>query len=262
MKKALLVGINQYQLAGAQLAGCVNDVNGMAKLLSGAYGYQDVRILTDGQATRANILAELECLTSGIGKHDRLVFHYSGHGTQVPDRSGDEEDGADEAICPVDITYQGENLIIDDELATFFNRVPSGARLTFISDSCHSGTVDRALPFTGAAVHSRFLPLEGHGRNTSVHIRPRSPRLSYSKIPGHWVLVSGCRDDQTSADAYFGNVPNGALTYSLLQVLGKTPRMTYRQLVEQSRKWLGENGFDQVPQLTASANSVGSLAFA
>ena len=113
-KKALLVGINDYAPAGAggpDLRGCVNDVRDMANTLS-VLGVvspapSTMRILTDTRATRASIISGFKWLTSGAKKGDMLVFHYSGHGSQVVDVSGDEIDRRDEAICPHDYACAG-----------------------------------------------------------------------------------------------------------------------------------------------------------
>ena len=93
-RKALLVGINDYAPVGAggpDLRGCVNDVRDMANTLN-ALGIVratpgTMHILTDARATRANILNELRWLIQGAKRGDVLVFHYSGHGSQVVDLS-------------------------------------------------------------------------------------------------------------------------------------------------------------------------------
>jgi len=97
--KALLVGINAYP--GAPLAGCVNDVTDMAAYLTkeAKFDPAGIRLLVDARATKAEIETRLKWLVKDAKPGDRLVFHYSGHGTQVADRTGDEIDGLDEVIC-------------------------------------------------------------------------------------------------------------------------------------------------------------------
>lgn len=102
-------------------------------------------ILTDDQSnpmsmpTRANITRAIGWLVNGAQPNDSLFWHYSGHGGQAKDRVGDEADGYDETILPVDYKTAGQ--IIDDELYDRMVRpLPAGARLTAIFDSCHSGT--------------------------------------------------------------------------------------------------------------------------
>ena len=142
MKKALLVGINRYPDPRNELKGCVNDVRQMAETLKSRYGFPgdgNMRILTDARATTKAILDGLAWLTAGASPGDSLVFHYSGHGSQVPDRNGDETtDRLDEILCPYDLDW--DHPLTDDDLAAACANVPQGALLTVILDCCHSGT--------------------------------------------------------------------------------------------------------------------------
>ena len=119
--RCLLIGINYYKTE-AELSGCINDVHMMKDYLV-SQGYsaakKDMRLLTDdgkndGMPTRAEILRGIKWLTEGAQDGDSLFLHFSGHGTQTKDLDGDEADGMDEAICPVD--YDKSGLIIDDLL--------------------------------------------------------------------------------------------------------------------------------------------------
>lgn len=144
-RKALLIGINYYNTR-SQLRGCINDVKNVQRfLLNWGYKPEDMVILTDDQSnpmsmpTRANITRAIGWLVNGAQPNDSLFWHYSGHGGQAKDRVGDEADGYDETILPVDYKTAGQ--IIDDELYDRMVRpLPAGARLTAIFDSCHSGT--------------------------------------------------------------------------------------------------------------------------
>jgi hypothetical protein len=120
-RKALLIGINYFNQKG-QLRGCINDVKNMSGFLNGHFGYkrEDMVILTDdqqgpmSQPTKANIIRAMHWLVKDAQPNDSLFFHYSGHGGQTPDLDGDEEDGYDEVIYPVDFREQGH--IVDDEM--------------------------------------------------------------------------------------------------------------------------------------------------
>src|SRR5262245_21791804 len=92
-KWALLIGINRYPHV-RPLAGCVNDVQVMRQALVQSFGFLNdhITMLTDEQATRDSILAAMAALTSRIGEGDIVLFHYSGHGSQMTDREGDEAD--------------------------------------------------------------------------------------------------------------------------------------------------------------------------
>jgi len=86
--------------------------------------------------TKSNIQKGLNWLVHNVVAGDVLFFHFSGHGAQVPDKSGLESDGFNETILPVDYKRSGE--IVDDELwGRLVYKIPNGVRLTAIMDCCH-----------------------------------------------------------------------------------------------------------------------------
>lgn len=147
-RKALLVGIN-YRGTTAELRGCVRDVTFVHHLLTTKFGFRNSEfvVLTDeptgisgvrkGPPTRRTILDSLRWLVGDTRPGDSLWFSFSGHGSQVRDTNGDESDGYDETILPVD--YKRSGHIVDDELYDIVRRVCRGSRLTVLLDACHSG---------------------------------------------------------------------------------------------------------------------------
>lgn len=156
-KRALLVGISDYGNAmenpnkWANISGA-NDVLLLSPLFS-EQGYS-VTSLVDSMATHANITKALEQLAKDSKKGDKVYIHFSMHGQPFEDLNGDEEDGWDEALIPVDAqmfysegVYDGKNHLLDDELEAYFNHIrskigPKG-HLYVILDACHSGTASR-----------------------------------------------------------------------------------------------------------------------
>jgi hypothetical protein len=271
----LLVGINQYPQPGARLKGCVNDVLSTGKLLTENFGFKldDVRLLVDDRATTAAIRERLGWLVEGAGPGSVLFFHYSGHGSQVRDRDGDElEDTLDEILCPYDLNW--DDPFTDDELAKYIARVPDGAVMTLLLDCCHSGTGTREFfkePALGRSPTLRYLvpppdvafraaaaveidaarterSVSMSGRRRGVTLR----RFGAAFTEQNAVLIAGCRSDQTSADAWIENDYHGALTYSVTSALrAGSFSLSNRQLVEDAGTYLETNGYDQVPQLEA-----------
>lgn len=143
-RRAVLVGIN-YVGTKAELRGCHNDVETMKRYLqSQGYEESDMRILMDDgnseMPTHKNIHAAMRWLVEDANPGDSLFFHYSGHGTSMRDDDGDEADGKDEALVPVD--YESAGLARDDEiLETLVLPVKKGVLLTCVFDCCHSGTI-------------------------------------------------------------------------------------------------------------------------
>lgn len=156
-KRALLVGVSDYGNTmedpnkWANISGA-NDIILLSPLFT-EQGYS-VTSLVDGQATHARITAALEQLASDSQKGDIVYIHFSMHGQPFEDLNGDEEDGWDEALIPVDAemlyaegVYEGKNHLLDDELEVYFNSIrnklgPEG-QLVVILDACHSGTASR-----------------------------------------------------------------------------------------------------------------------
>jgi hypothetical protein len=165
--RALVIGIGTYSNLPEKmfLEGPKNDVPLIEKLLKEKLGYEAdaVRVLRDAQATRAAILSSIdEWLINGTQPGDRVYFYFSGHGLQVKDVSGDEEDGLDEALSTYDIVAGNgdwSNVILDDEIDAMLARLKDRA-VTIVIDACHSGTISRSLSTeVGDVMESaRFLP--------------------------------------------------------------------------------------------------------
>jgi hypothetical protein len=236
-KKALLVGIN-YTGTSSALNGCINDVDNMkGYLLKEGYSSQNITVLTDETAikpTRVNILAKLLELVVSDAK--TLFFHYSGHGSYVRDEDGDETDGKDECLCPID--YHSAGMILDDEIRGILQCLNRNKSMTMVLDCCHSGS--------GADLCYNMY--ERGGRYSMIQNRKQT------KTRGEVVMLSGCRDSQTSADAYIGGKYQGALTNSFLYVVGKHKRLSYEELVTKIRSRLKKGRYSQIPCLSSGRN--------
>ena len=265
-KRALLIGINKYQIPGADLRGCVNDVKDLSAALIEFYGFKkrDIKILLDGAATQKAMQAGITALVRGAKKGDVIVLHYSGHGSNVPDdaKNRDEADGRDEILCPTDLNW--DKPFRDDWLRTTFDKLPAGVSFTTIMDCCHSGTNTRAIQPPDVKVKQRYLPspwglaaAESHRglpKNVSSELRrsSRSARKAKDIVNAELpeVLITGCRDTQTSADAFINGRFNGALTFALVEAIRKSKgRLTYRQWHDRAADVLKAKKFEQVPQL-------------
>lgn len=262
-KKALLIGINRYQIPGSDLRGCVNDVKNLAAALVEFCGFAktDIETLTDLAATKKAMQAAIRTLVKGGRKGDVLVLHYSGHGSNVPDKNGDEADRRDEILCPTDLDWKAP--FLDDWLRRTLDSARAGVSLNVIMDCCHSGTITRAIQPPDAKQIARFLPspwdlvAEESGRRLRGRVetrlrrtphRKRGPDVVAADLPE--TLITGCRDTQTSADAFIAGSYNGALTYYMVAAIREAGgKLTYRELHERTMAELGKEDFDQVPQL-------------
>lgn len=278
-KKALLVGINKYK--DAPLRGCVNDVIIMFQILTSKFGFShsDIRVLTDYEATKQNIIDNLQWLTQGVNEDDKIVFHYSGHGSQVTvdDWTNTiEADGRDEILCPVDLDWN--NPLRDHEIGAYFKTVPQLCDTLVLLDCCHSGTGLRngfgpKELYTESDWINRFIspPVSNILSNPSVIIKDDlsfdfpEPTIHNSAVKsgflidtteqGDAILISGCEDNQVSADAWVGSKYHGIMTYCLSHVLCNSGfNITYRNLVTEINTMLDSYAFTQNPQLECKAD--------
>ncbi len=161
--RALLVGVNQYaQPHVPNTAGAEEDARAAKELIMRRYGFDEseIRMLLGPQATARNIVVEFRrWLIEGTQPGDRVFFHYSGHGSRVRDLDGDEADGYDETMAPYDVTLDGKNMIVDDDLGQLVAQL-SGRLAVLVFDSCHSGTISRGGAGARAVTDSspRYLP--------------------------------------------------------------------------------------------------------
>ncbi|KAK6156842.1 hypothetical protein DH2020_011090 [Rehmannia glutinosa] len=257
-KRAVLCGIT-YKGHSKSLKGSINDVLYMKKLLLERFGFpgSSILVLTEEEdishlPTKKNIRAAMRWLVQGCQPGDSMVFHYSGHGSQVRDRDGDELDGYDESLLPVD--YETEGRIIDDEInATIVRPLPKGVKLHSIIDTCFSGTF-LDLPNVCRINRDGFYKWEDH----------RSHAAYKGTSGGNAISISACDDHQNSGDTTaFTGAAVGAFTYSLVQTLKEIPKLTYGQLlnvmrkkIDAARQEVGLNSNEphksQEPQLSSS----------
>ncbi|AKB31764.1 peptidase C14 caspase catalytic subunit p20 [Methanosarcina siciliae HI350] len=265
-QRALCVGINKFQnYPQAALNGCVNDAVDMVSVLKQYMGFTDGDIvsLTDDQATKAKIMANLEEMVDGAknGQYNYLFFSISSHGTQVPDQNKDERDYADEAFCPTDLAQKGNvwdpaHIITDDELNELFSSLPSPVELECVFDTCHSGDGLRAIDLL-LDRKPRFMPppsLEAFKQVKDYMPRGMAESLKVKGIGVEHTLWSACRSDQTSADAKITGDWHGAFTYYFCQNINKSQNKLFREeLLEKVREDLEEGSFTQIPQLDTAA---------
>ena len=304
VKKALLIGINYTGHSAGVLRGCHNDCLNMKTYICSEQGYNDNNIVllmdqpgtpASGMPTRANITNAMKWLMKDARAGDSLFLHYSGHGGQVADTDGDEEDGMDETLVPLD--YQSAGQITDDELHLLLVApMPEGVKMTCVFDCCHSGTI-LDLPYVykpgqggqGVALKkwdfsqmkSEALRMASHLQRTDVSQTEKAAaaqsflagccsflsstvgmggpetqpltgggdlaRAGHKK-GGQIVLITGCKDEQTSADATINNAASGALTWGLLKVLKeRRSQVTHEELLVDTRKAL-DGKYTQIPQ--------------
>ena len=256
--KAILIGINYTASAkDTQLNGCVNDALNMYSILEKHYGFKDdnITLLLDGDfsvpdikpeviknallPTKKNILSSLRKLMRDSKGCDSIWIHYSGHGGSIEDRNGDELDGMDEFLFPCDYEKSPGNIILDDQLYNIVNNAKCKVFITM--DCCHSGTVCD-LTYSFSLQNNRI-----------TRRQERKKKMQNNQV----YMLSGCRDDQTSADAGFminGKERfEGAFTRGILECLQiRNYRISLFQLLVDLHSFFKTVGFDQRTVLSSS----------
>jgi len=174
--KALLLGINNYQWI-SDLRGCENDGRNVARLLTNTFGFHEsqIRQHVSQEVTKATITDGFAWLFDGARNGDRLVVHFSGHGSYIESASSDE--AIDELICLYDMDIENPNTyLLDDELGRLTADLPDGARLTIILDTCHSGTGTRRLAPTRGAADAPLLVTKDTAKRAADHNGPALER--------------------------------------------------------------------------------------
>ena len=251
---ALVVGIDHYPPGVRALNGCLNDANAFRRILLEQYNVPPDRILTllDGDATRKAIIDGFRGHLGKAKAGDIAVFFYAGHGSQEPTTGAFlaiEPDGKNETIVCYDSRLpRGYDLahkdlegcdLVDKDVAVLIQEVAAtGARLTLVLDSCHSGSADRGADDAEDVIPPgvRRAPARVEPQPDSAYLRkpeeiiallrnmdaPPTPsgtsqaRGFVQGASGSHVLFAACSDSE-SATEYLG--PHGAFTYCLLQVL-------------------------------------------
>ncbi len=239
---ALAIGLNavdpeHYGGWSGELVACEADAEDMAEIAK-INKFHATTLLTKA-ATRANVIGEISKAANTLKTGDIFMLSYSGHGGQVPDENGDEPDDLDETWC----LYDGE--MIDDELNAQFAKFAPGVRVLVFSDSCHSGTVTKvaylkSINAIKPGTLYRYMPLDialrVYRKNKAFYdkiLLDPSLKDAEDAVKASVLLISGCQDNQLSAD---GDA-NGLFTSQLLAVWNHEKyRGNYRQFYKKIYK--------------------------
>jgi hypothetical protein len=261
---ALLVGVDDYAqpeepaLRVTPLQGPGNDVELMKSLLVKQYGFTDdkthIVTLEGKQATRAAILENFKShLIGNSQKHKDAVvlFYFSGHGSTTEDKNNDEGDGIDETLVAYDSRQDGGNDIVDDDINALFEELRKNTNnISFVLDSCHSGSATRDLSLTAKRLppnpnmSSVSSDLRGKGLNSKEVVNEVLPRNE------QYAVLSGSLPDELSHEMEIPEAKkvHGLLTYYLVDTLKRSPKISYEQAKKEVQKAVGQRAPSQHPQ--------------
>ncbi len=251
MKSAgLLFGLNYKHMSSGQLDGCIQDVRNVAAYLK-EQGWTDVTVYTDesnrSDTSHDGMIHRLQALADRTWKEqiDIVWIHYSGHGGSMMDWFGEEKDGKDECLCPSDYDIAGS--IKDDTLCELFRAFNPKTYVIMVTDACHSATMGDLKYIWNIPTTSPTGPVDP----SAVELVEETLKPAHK---GRIVMISGCMDNQISADVNFGGTSGGALTTMLLRVLKSKKCKTVFEIVAETQKLLKQYSYSQVPQLTSSCD--------
>jgi Caspase domain/Domain of unknown function (DUF4384) len=263
---ALIIGISDYinfeDEEGGDLPGAEHDAVAIRDYLVMQQNIpeENIRMLLNQDATRAAMEAGFtDFLVKNARPGDNVVIFYAGHGSQMWDENGDEDDGLDETIAPADVVAENTDFdISDDTFNQWLGMLPTD-NVVVILDSCNSGTATRAVtPFS----RSRQL-----GRDINDIEKPTT--VATRALPGaqdetgfdsreiRVLEIASAEPFQQAVDAFFpseeGGEPfhGGAFTTFLVQQLWRAPDdASYQDVFEDAYEALKRNRFQQDPQLS------------
>lgn len=253
-RHALVIGIDRYPYVDAQpLRGCVNDAERMATLLNDVFNF-DVRLLVDAEATHDGILAALNRLLDEAGTEDRVVVHFSGHGSRVVEDDGDTV----ETLVPHDSgrdPYPNRD-IPDKEIRAWLSKLwRVTPYVTLVFDSCHAGGATRDLeaPARGVELDERpdCLPDEtdfGIGTEAFRDLHPADG----IPVSERYTLLAACRSGERAreiTDPVTGR-RHGVFTCTLAEELVRLRGpSSFREVFEQVTLRVHSRFREQNPQL-------------
>lgn len=262
-KRAFMVGISTYRANGRKAWDNIHGANDVDLLKDALQkkGFQVWSVINE-QATYECIKASLATFIDKTKKGDIVYLHFSCHGQPVEDglikgyAKGDEQDGWDEALVPIDAGkvygangYRGEKHLTDDELNVFFSRLRSKmgttGKLCVVMDACHIGESSRIGLETVRGTS------EGLTRNPSLQYNPPRSHVRHffiekGKDLAHVLFLEACRSHERNTEILVDGKEYGALSYHVFLVLSRMTSLeqgvlVFKTLIEQavreSGKW-------------------------
>lgn len=253
-RRALVIGLGEQEDPSWAKINGDKDIPYIQEMLIRS-GYKEIKVLANRQATKAGIVSAFKRLMAECKAGDVVYIHFSGHGQQMTDVNGDEQDGWDEAWIPYDayLKYgekdRGEKHLTDDEVGCLLtdvkNKIGKAGKLLVVVDACHSGDSSRneEIGETVRGVKDEFVIPGNHSRKTR-------------KTPERWLTLSACKDFQLNQELKSPQV--GKLTYALY-TLSKKGNITMPEIECFMARY--RSRLPQTPMLTGETETLNIADF-
>jgi caspase domain-containing protein/uncharacterized protein DUF4384 len=263
---AFVVGISDYinfdDVEGGDLPGAEHDARSMRDMLLMKYNLpeENIMMLLNQDATRA---AMEEGITGWLVENarpgDQITIFFAGHGSQMWDESGDEDDGLDETLAPADVDPTSTEFdISDDTFNDWLSMLPSDNVIVFL-DNCNSGTGTRDVtPLSRGRLLGRDINDVEKPATVSRRALPGQDDETGFDADGARVLeLAAAQPFQQAVDAFFpagdGQEPfyGGAFTTHMVRELWRAGADdTYEDAFQDAYEALKRNRFQQDPQIS------------
>jgi len=280
-KHALLIGIHDYKLPVNPLKGPANDVKLTKEMLRERFSFQDEDfiILLNEKATHTGIENAFKELIGRVNSGDFVYIYYSGHGSQTADLNDDEADGDKKDETWVSYgsrssmdKHKDNYDVLDDEIGAWLvDLYAKTDQVVFVSDSCHSATVSRAVERGEALVRAVEEDKRPHLLGERTYAKPKKHKHigvdaapeplgirvdAEQEPPG--IRVSAARDYESAADGLKiddelkkDDQPNGVFTWYWVQSLQQAQKgYTWHDVFKQTYAQVTAiRGITQQPQM-------------
>ena len=252
--RALLVGVGRYENLAEKLSGISLDIQMMSEFAR-ILGFENkaIKVLEHEEASTQQVVTAVEnWLIKGVGPEDRVLFYFSGHGSQIPDDNRDEDDAFDEVLLLYDAAIKQQErhstltgVLVDDDFSAMLARMKS-RNVFVILDACHSGSATRSLRLNPRSFsvndaqvkffsYSPYIEAAG-GRGRFDAMEPDNPGMA----DDNYVVITACRDDEKTVATAQGSI----FTLGLRQVVRSAAmageQLTPAELKRQATRFIRE----------------------
>ena len=252
--RALLVGVGRYAQFDEKLNGVGLDI-GMMREFVHLMGFKrhEIKVLEHEQASAAKLYDAIDnWLIDGAGPDDRVLFYFSGHGSQIPDENNDENDQFDEVLLLYDTVLTEKHgqqtltgVLLDDHLNHMLARMKS-RNILVILDACHSGSATKRMKLSSRSFQADQAKVKYFYYSPSLEAAGGSGSFDLMKpraIPGdegHYVAITACRDNEKTVATAQGSIFTLGLRQTIRSAAAAGASITPEELQLGTTKFIRE----------------------
>lgn len=257
--KALIIGVGKYQDARNNLPGIDLDIANFKRAIK-RLGVKDknIKVLQDSQATLKNARKAMKTWFSDVSANDKVFFYFSGHGSQMDDFNGDEEDNVDEFLVMHDFVPNKSGAFTDDDLGVLLKKIPSKNVYAFV-DACHSGTATKGLTLINRSLGedegvSKFLKYQGmpvakQSTTRGIGIRAKSK--------DNYAALTATQDTELAIATGKGSIFTLGIDHAISTAITNNKSITPNYLIKEATKYVHSHTSSRnrfTPNLTGNKN--------